>query len=65
MAEARQETSETYACLTSREVEDLGRELDALRQRVLDSRGAADAAYIRRVIAAHAPLSWPAGTAPC
>ena len=56
MAEARQETSETYACLTSREVEDLGRELDALRQRVLDSRGAADAAYIRRVIAAHRSL---------
>ncbi len=36
--------------LTSAQVEELGRELDAIRQRVLDSRGARDAAYIRRVI---------------
>jgi NADPH-dependent stearoyl-CoA 9-desaturase len=33
------------------EVEALGRSLDTLRQQVLDSRGADDAAYIRRVIA--------------
>jgi NADPH-dependent stearoyl-CoA 9-desaturase len=32
------------------EVEALGRSLDTLRQQVLDSRGARDAAYIRRVI---------------
>ena len=38
------------AGLTSAEVEQLGRELDEIRQQVLESRGAADAAYIRRVI---------------
>jgi fatty acid desaturase len=32
-------------------VASLGRELDAIRQRVIDTRGARDAAYIRRVIA--------------
>jgi NADPH-dependent stearoyl-CoA 9-desaturase len=36
--------------LTSDEVELLGKELDAIRQDVLDSRGARDAAYIRRVV---------------
>ncbi|GAB3990221.1 fatty acid desaturase family protein [Nocardioides marmoraquaticus] len=39
------------AHLTPADVERIGRELDAIRQRVVDSRGAADAAYIRRVIA--------------
>jgi len=33
------------------DVKRIGRELDAIRQRVVESRGAADAAYIRRVIA--------------
>ncbi|HCB04669.1 MAG TPA: acyl-CoA desaturase, partial [Nocardioides bacterium] len=37
--------------LTPVDVEEIGRELDALRERVLESRGARDAAYIRRVIA--------------
>ena len=32
------------------DTERLGRELDAIRQQVVDTRGAADAAYIRRVI---------------
>src|SRR5690349_11362876 len=41
----------SYADLTPDEVEEIGRTLDALRQEVLDSRGAPDAAYIRRVIA--------------
>jgi fatty acid desaturase len=36
--------------LSAADVEALGRELDALRQEVLDTRGARDAAYIRRVI---------------
>ena len=36
--------------LTSHEVELLGKELDAIRQDVLDSRGERDAAYIRRVV---------------
>jgi linoleoyl-CoA desaturase len=38
------------AHLTAADVESLGRELDAIRQRVLDSRGESDAAYIRRLI---------------
>ena len=38
------------AHLTSAEIEQLGIELDALRQRVQDSLGERDAAYIRRVI---------------
>ena len=36
--------------LTAAQVEEIGRELDALRQRVLDDLGERDAAYIRRVI---------------
>jgi NADPH-dependent stearoyl-CoA 9-desaturase len=38
------------AHLTAEDVEALGAELDALRQEVLASRGAGDAAYIRKVI---------------
>ncbi len=38
--------------LTKADLEQLGRELDAIRQDVLDSRGASDAAYIRRLIKA-------------
>ncbi len=40
----------TVTALTPPEVEILGKELDAIRQEVLDSRGARDAAYIRRLI---------------
>ena len=38
------------AHLTSEQIEELGRELDAIRQSVLESRGESDARYIRRVI---------------
>ena len=38
------------AHLSADDIESIGRELDGIRQRVLDTRGAADAAYIRRVI---------------
>ncbi|MDI5938356.1 MULTISPECIES: fatty acid desaturase family protein [Micromonospora] len=38
------------AHLTATDIEELGRELDAIRDRVLASRGEADAAYIRKVI---------------
>jgi fatty acid desaturase len=38
------------AHLTPDDVEELGRSLDRIRESVLDSRGARDAAYIRRVI---------------
>jgi NADPH-dependent stearoyl-CoA 9-desaturase len=44
------------AHLTAEDVENIGYELDALRQGVLDSRGARDAAYIRRVIAVQRSL---------
>ena len=38
------------AHLSPEQIEELGRELDAIRQEVVDSRGASDAAYIRKVI---------------
>ncbi len=64
--------------LTPDQVEALGRELDAIRQDVLDSRGERDAAYIRRVVKAQRllelgsraallrsrrPAAWVLGTA--
>ena len=66
------------AHLSAEDLESLGKELDAIRQSVLDSRGAADAAYIRRVIevqrklelagrvillASRYPPAWVIGTA--
>ncbi len=39
------------AHLTPAQIEELGRELDAIRAEVIESRGERDAAYIRRVIA--------------
>ena len=39
-----------YAHLTPEEVDEIGRELDAIRAEIEESRGAADAAYINRVI---------------
>jgi fatty acid desaturase len=39
--------------LSPEDVELLGKELDAIRQDVLDSRGERDAAYIRRLVRAH------------
>jgi NADPH-dependent stearoyl-CoA 9-desaturase len=38
------------AHLSAEDIEAIGRELDAIRARVMDSRGADDAAYIRKVI---------------
>ena len=38
------------AHLTAEDIEQIGIELDAIRQDVLDIRGASDAAYIRKVI---------------
>ncbi|MBW0011589.1 acyl-CoA desaturase [Mycobacterium sp.] len=64
--------------LSVEDIEDLGKELDAIRQQVLDTRGAPDATYIRRVIAGQRtleassrivllfslfPPAWLAGTA--
>jgi NADPH-dependent stearoyl-CoA 9-desaturase len=45
----RQQTNPT-AHLSTQDIEDIGVELDALRAEVIASRGATDAAYIRRVI---------------
>jgi linoleoyl-CoA desaturase len=42
--------------LTPEDIEQLGVELDAIRQSVIDSRGADDAAYIRKVLAAQRTL---------
>ena len=39
-----------YTHLTEDEVEQIGRELDAIRAEIEESRGAADAAYINRMI---------------
>ena len=39
-----------YAHLTDEEVEQLGRELDAIRAEIEEARGASDAAYINRLI---------------
>jgi len=36
--------------LTADDIEEIGRRLDAIRQSVLDTRGEADAAYIRKVV---------------
>ena len=38
------------AHLTTDEIDELGRELDAIRRQVIDTRGTSDASYIRRVI---------------
>ncbi|MFC4947942.1 fatty acid desaturase family protein [Pseudonocardia sp. GCM10023141] len=66
------------AGLTPAQVEELGRRLDAIRDRVLAERGASDAAYIRKVITSQRaleiggrallfagvlPPAWLAGTA--
>ena len=45
------DSTPTTAHLSAADVETLGRELDAIRREVMDDLGAADARYIRRVIA--------------
>jgi NADPH-dependent stearoyl-CoA 9-desaturase len=42
--------------LTAGDIELIGKELDEIRQEVIDSRGEADAAYIRKVIDVHRKL---------
>ncbi|MDQ1673783.1 MAG: hypothetical protein QOC98_2345, partial [Frankiaceae bacterium] len=42
-----------FAHLSEEDVKQLGEELDAIRKEIEDSRGAADAAYIRRLIMVH------------
>ncbi|HET6165930.1 MAG TPA: acyl-CoA desaturase [Marmoricola sp.] len=50
MTTLQKKTDSPIAHLTPEDVEQLGRELDAIRAEVVESRGAADAAYIRRMI---------------
>ncbi|MFL6088821.1 MAG: fatty acid desaturase family protein [Aeromicrobium sp.] len=50
MTVVQNKTTSPIAHLTAEDIEQIGVELDAIRQDVLDSRGASDAAYIRRMI---------------
>ena len=50
MTAIQKKSDNPIAHLTREDIEQLGAELDAIRQEVIDSRGASDAAYIRRVI---------------
>src|SRR5258708_11826147 len=50
MTTAQLSTNATTAHLTAEDVENLGRELDAIREQIIASRGERDAAYIRKVI---------------
>jgi NADPH-dependent stearoyl-CoA 9-desaturase len=50
MTAIQKKSDNPIAHLTPEDIEQIGVELDAIRQEVIDSRGAADAAYIRKVI---------------
>ncbi|HJR90717.1 MAG TPA: acyl-CoA desaturase, partial [Aeromicrobium sp.] len=50
MTTIQKQATSPIAHLTPEDIEQIGIELDAIRQEVLDSRGASDAAYIRRMI---------------
>ncbi|MCD4523940.1 acyl-CoA desaturase [Nocardioides sp. cx-173] len=50
------ESTNPIAHLTPEEIEQIGVELDAIRQSILDTRGERDAAYIRKVIDAQRKL---------
>jgi fatty acid desaturase len=50
MTTIQKKTVDPTAHLTAEDVELLGKELDAIRQEILDTRGESDARYIRRVI---------------
>ena len=50
MTTIQKQATSPIAHLTEADIEQIGVELDAIRQDILDSRGAEDAAYIRRVI---------------
>ena len=47
---------DVFTHLTDADIDNLGVELDAIRQDIEDSRGARDARYIRRTIAAQRAL---------
>jgi linoleoyl-CoA desaturase len=56
MTVLQKKTDNPIAHLSPEDIEELGRELDAIRQEVLDDRGERDAAYIRKVIDAQRKL---------
>ncbi len=56
MTTIQKQTTSPIAHLSPEDIEELGRELDAIRQSVIESRGADDAAYIRKVIDAQRKL---------
>ncbi len=56
MTVIQKKTADPTAHLTHEDVEQIGVELDAIRQSVIDSRGERDAEYIRKVITAQRKL---------
>ena len=50
MTALQKKPTSPIAHLTAEDIEQLGKELDEIRQEILDDRGDADAAYIRKVI---------------
>jgi len=50
MTTIQKKSDNPIAHLTPEDIEQIGLELDAIRQEILDARGATDAAYIRKVI---------------
>ena len=56
MTVLQKKTNNPIAHLTPEDIEQIGVELDAIRQSVIDTRGADDAAYIRKVIATQRKL---------
>src|SRR5262245_56806959 len=50
MTAIQKKPTNPIAHLTPEDIENIGRELDAIRQEVIDSRGSSDAAYIRGMI---------------
>src|SRR5690606_29650797 len=50
MTVIQKKSDNPIAHLSKQQIEELGHELDAIRQEIIDSRGANDAAYIRKVI---------------
>ncbi|BCJ62452.1 hypothetical protein Jiend_58740 [Micromonospora endophytica] len=56
MTVIQKKATNPIAHLSAEDIETLGKELDAIRQRVIDSRGERDAAYIRKVISTQRKL---------
>ncbi|QOC91956.1 fatty acid desaturase family protein [Micromonospora craniellae] len=56
MTVIQKKANNPIAHLSAEDIENLGRELDALRERVINSRGERDAAYIRKVISTQRKL---------